>query len=1223
MKISKSMISVAAAAVLMTGFTGCSSDTNNVSTTSGQSHEINNPKGTVTGMVMDTNGNGIGNVTVSVAGQTTTTEESGAYIFYDVPVVNTDSVSATADTGNGFLQVIVSAPEGYLGATVTVYPEAQQLNSGDNQNQGNHAQTNPNTNFIDGYIATAGTAVLPELSATVKGRLEMDGTEASVANTTITLDFLTTANMPEGNRVNPTTIAELQNTVSTTYSTRSYSAVTDADGKFEISNVPADSILRYVVSGYNVAPGEERPQAQSLLNNFLNRITVETRLETGSVDVGDIQLTKIITEDSQSPYVTVVTENTPAANVLNTVFGDRLMLEDDVTASRTFIINFSESIERLSEDDTDVTESITVYSYTQGKYLTATAKVMSGNQLEITMSEDLLDAEVFDVNLLITDFKDDAGNHLDIEVDNTNIDQNGAVVNGADGVDDNRLYVNKNAGNGQAVRIQLMAYTNLNLNADPVTDEAQMKKDILGVAQDGLDDYRAFSNAFNDVNLPKAAIQQLNAPEAWAKLNILGVYQWVAQDPLNRSIFDANAPTVVDSVNVARITFTPSNASAYLITINKPNGQSVNNFTIDGTMGANSNATYTVTAVGVVPKVYTVTAGNNAEDVELVLNNVNIDDIVTITPLDDYGYTGTPQTIALVDNVAPTTKTQQSYMTLFGNAGINSGTTWAPFGDGGELTNPFGNKAPLGTPILGVSPGLLDNLDANGNNILENNEFTTGDETLDKELLAHNGVNPLVDPTKPVITESRVYDATAWAVFSGDLERKIGVAFTEDVNLTGAAAPTYTGATIDMNSFTVVNDVLVNDSGSFLDLGFPGLADVVDNDLVAFTTSNVIALANENHGEVLSFDGIKDANGNIASNADVVLQDRMPAFVEKSYYDGDLVLEFNEPLAVPGNDTWFPYNTYTNMDDEYIIGIRNVGNSDRTIIRVRADNETAGLTTNWELSADGKTLTIYSSHPDMQQTMNGNGIHTLFIAGTEYIEPIYDNELRRHAVVTFGSPRDRHTYVDSLSGEKMQNSWWSWALAERNNPAEMDLRTPRFAAIDMIGEFIVEELSSKFNIGEDANLETQEIVWHFSHPIEVDTDHTVNPGIVFFDSDTTGMAYDSATGIFTANTDAIANTWDGVPPGNSYQHVLAGASFNGDFGDQGGTADSTDNAGSTFMRLSADRKDVTFTFKTQGSAVIQSNDNVGFFGTAGEDSAFRSALTGDEKTAITATPTQP
>jgi len=1112
----KSMISAVTAAVLVAGFTGCSSDTTNItepststSTTSGNNDTISTPKGTVTGTVMDTNGNPISNVKVGLAGMSATTDASGIYVFNEVPVINTaSSVGLLANqTRHNPLQVTITAPDGYMGATVTVTPEAQQISSGD-PSVTDVSQTNPNTNFIDGYLAQAGTAVLPKLGAIVTGRLELQASEASVANTNIALDFRFVGGIVGGN------VAQTQNGVTTTYATSNYNTTTDADGFFRFENLPADSSLQYVVGNY-VVIGEQVLQGGNVLS-------VSTGLENDVINVGDVQVSPVVNNDTTAPMVVSVSEGltvdlatTPLDNQ------NRMMLVDD--ARTEFTLNFSENIDVDSDGsdlpDADMTDSVTVYvgaTVATMQKVDATAEY-NASSLKIILATAPASGDLINVHLVNADFRDMANNPLGL---NANI--------GYDSID---------IAPAVTTQVRLQSFADLNLNAVAVENEAQMEKDTIGVEVDpALNPSREYSNAFNDANLPVAGIQQLNSAETTARLNNLTIAQGFGIVVVN---------------NTARITFEPSNAASFRIT--RADGANIN---LDAVNTVNVN-----TIIGAGTPAVTITVNDNSA-VELVLNAVAIDDVMVITPMDDLNYAGTPKNITLKDNVPATTVLQNSYIN---GAGV-TGRVVQPFGNGGELTNDFGESL-IGTPVVALTPGLLDNLDATGNNILDNNIVTQGDNRLTQELFVHNGRN--VADTARVIPEGLgIYDATAFIEFSANLERKVGISFSENIDLTGVQ-PTYNGANIDMTSFVANNDVTVDDNG------------VPQNeDLALFQTADVMALSNNNELKVLSFDGILDASGNVASNADVVLEDHMPPFIVKSYYTGDLVIEYNEAITSPATRL-----VSVNVTD-------NVGLVSTIVV-------SGANAANWSLSADAKTLTIDSA-------MIPAGLRPLFNFGS-YVESVYSDVEGYNSVDGNG-----HAALDADAQDLHGNTWASWAV-ERDVAGNVDM--PIFASVDMIGEFTVTEQSVKFNIGDDANVVTQEIVWNFSHPIRADEGGDFAAGQVFFDADNAGVTYDAVTGIFTANSTAIGDAWDGAAT-DLYAHELGGDTHAA--GDFSGAITDT---GDTFMRLSDDKKSLTFTFKTNVGATIVAGDNVEFSGTTASQTAFKSALTEDEKTVLSASPT--
>jgi hypothetical protein len=87
-------------------------------------------------------------------------------------------------------------------------------------------------------------------------------------------------------------------------------------------------------------------------------------------------------------------------------------------------------------------------------------------------------------------------------------------------------------------------------------------------------------------------------------------------------------------------------------------------------------------------------------------------------------------------------------------------------------------------------------------------------------------------------------------------------------------------------------------------------------DLAMVTFTDVIALANDYHGETLDFTAaVVDSNDVAAENADVTIIDLLPPFVTRAYWDGDLVIEFNEEIDVSTIDTGECFVRIAGTDD--------------------------------------------------------------------------------------------------------------------------------------------------------------------------------------------------------------------------------------------------------------------------------------------------------------------
>ncbi len=245
MNLKKSMISVATAAVLVTGFAGCGEST---STTTGDASGVivdkNSPTGTVTGLVQDTNGNLLSGVTVHLAGQETITNHGGQYTFTNVSVTTTDGihtplvVTATAPTVDGM---------SYLDATTTVSPQAQLDHCNDSASGCNKT----NTTFIDGFMAQATPIIIVALTGTVTGSVREDMQNA------ICLE-----------------IEQIENIV---YEITEYCTV-PAEGTFTLSNLPVDITMKYKVDDYSVLGDDYVKVSDAIITN-VGYLTLATQDE--------------------------------------------------------------------------------------------------------------------------------------------------------------------------------------------------------------------------------------------------------------------------------------------------------------------------------------------------------------------------------------------------------------------------------------------------------------------------------------------------------------------------------------------------------------------------------------------------------------------------------------------------------------------------------------------------------------------------------------------------------------------------------------------------------------------------------------------------------------------------------------------------------------------------------------------------------------------------------
>ena len=881
---------------------------------------VANPVGTVTGLVQDIQGNGIAGAKVSIAGRTTTTTNEGTYQFTDIPVtgvvVNTSTSAGGTPTdvlGTTMQALVVSIqpPAGYLGATVTVTAPAAVIDYGgdDNCTDSNAGSTvncaeNSNTHsFIDGFIAQAGTAVLPALNASVTGVLRNSVTGESMANTEITLEMMGTYDSagPDG-VVLPA--GAMNNGAAVSYGVKNITTITDANGQFEFTGVPSKSELTPRVAGFKTLSVQD--------HNGQAPTTLSTNNWTTVVEVGAVMVAPIVqVADIVSPFVTRVD------NVTNGVPG---LFNDDVDLTSTgtgLVVHFSEpladsvdasvlenSVEVLVWNDTGASAGDAVYDtdeFGSGNYAAISALTLSADRtsMTVTLDTNLTEGQSVHVNMLAIDFTDTAGNPLTI---------NPAVTMSYDSA-----ITGSSVNNGNFIRLGISTFVEINKGAPAVTS-VQGTEDTTGI--DTFEALTLKNSVFTDVNDADTLISHLNATdddgigasEASARLNAL-----------QNAIGGGAAGVDGDQ---ALITFTPNSAAGYIILVQDELG--VNQTSYANITAITGNVIETNPANVLTGANGSLLTLSDANDVSLVLDNVEAGWAVSIIPVDDLGYGfGTPTSTTLADLVPPTTVLQTSYGVVENSDYLVTGET---FGEGGELVN-VGNATGK-TPILNITAQLLDNLSADGT---ETVLAADNDNSLDKELVANNTVNATTGA--PYITSA--YDSAAYTAMAGAASRTMGVAFSENIASTGT--PAFNGSA-GLSNWTALNDVVKNDNNT-----------VVNVDLMTFDVDSVFALAKDN-GKVIDFTGTVTDTATTPNTADagtnsrVIIRDALPPFIVSGTYNGDtVILEFNEEVVPEHGDVFtfsdgstatisaFPDNGDTSLTNFTLANINGGTNNQLTI----------------------------------------------------------------------------------------------------------------------------------------------------------------------------------------------------------------------------------------------------------------------------------------------------
>lgn len=842
--IKKSLVAAVAAGTLV--LVGCGEDDSNSSnsSTSNESSQyvsVNNPRGSITGLVTDTNGMPIEGATVYLGNQSVVTNAGGQYYFSDVAVSQT--VRNDNDSYAQALSLTIVPPAQYLKASVTVKPQAQLFN-GSEANADTSEVTNPVTTFIDGFNASAGTAVLPEKMATVKGVLRSADSGEALAQVNLALDMISTASEVDQEQE--------QDGVVTSYGIESVTTTTTASGAFEFSNVPADAILKLAADGYAVDED----------NNLAN-----TSDEYTPFDMENVSASKVQSIDDISPWVKAVAEVVDQT-------ATRGMLNDDVTTQ--FTIEFSETMANIDVSG----NSLLVRDVDGGAYLPHSAS-LNGKVLTVTLDSALVAGNEIDVLLLRDDFRDTAMPSNSIGTTVANGD-NSPVRFDED--------LTTSVGSSY-VRIKLKAYIEANQNAEAVDlTDAQQAEDVTGFGS--LLQLQQDNDAFLDVDDERVGIQQLNTADDNDSSDVADAAERM------EDLASAIAATVgyIDDTsveaNAAGIEFASTVADYYEMDVIGSNGLSKFNGLVNKRLvGATFDG-------GVANRFVSDVA--EGEAIYLVVQGVEPGDIVTITPFDQFGYEGQTASLTLEDNVAPTTVLQKAYGV---NADNNNGSVSSlQYGNGGEQSST--PDVEPGIPFLNITPRMLSVVDgtSDGTEELGVEGLLTLKPLFDLNLI--NNISGDANQGEYFIDELNfdaanipgstpgIYDAVAYTAWTGDdtaRTRSIGVAMSENVALTGTD-PIVDTLNADLTNFVANSNVNIEDDG-----------ESTTADLVQFDIDDVVTFGNTDHGSIIDFQAsIQDATGNAgSSNAKVVVGDALPPMVESASYVGnELVINFNEAVAI-------------------------------------------------------------------------------------------------------------------------------------------------------------------------------------------------------------------------------------------------------------------------------------------------------------------------------------
>lgn len=918
------------------GLAGCGDDTSLTSNNSGGNTSNAQPKGDLTGTVIDTNSTPIPGATVNVAGLTTTTDAQGQWRINNVPVVNTEDNSGTPDVdGEGIaLTVVITPPTGYLGGIAEITPEAQTVSSQNEQSSGDNSegQTNPQLLWLDGYLVSTGPIALPKLAATVKILSVKDAASGTpIAGGKVALDFNSTNSglndeTNAGINFQPTGI--------------SFNGTLDANGSITFTALPENSSLNLLIEDYDFtdcgnsgledldpsAPcgsqigkactkGAAKPVAKA--TNAGDICFISTNREVRPITYTEMKARLLeASGDLVHPFLVNATgvfndvsafDGDDYRDVDNTSPG---LLSDGINQSFTF--NFSENLATVTaanvlvfNEDTD--------SYISGFTIDQTNK----KKLIVNLAAPVDAGTTLKFYFLLPQFHDVAGNFL-LSEPNTQLSD----PVGYDGSQIGDICEGQ-CPNVSYIYVRLCIYEEPSTNPGSVVAVQEKIDPRLNGASndDALNQTRSVS--FNDVRdankVPNQSpfyrlTQQVNNPDDLV----------VTVDVMNALGFAFNLGTSevtdVDN-NVARVEFDPIDGfDTYLITVDHVAGGTstltTSNFPLNSYNDCGSP--------GFIDNCETASVlRDSVLKYAFMYEDANEGDLITIQALDDLGNPGQlSNEVIIADNVEPTVALQSSYQDLHDypagvedsadvaddasgcfvrptpvivvdgdnettvHAGVKSFGGVDDGGTGGEVTNP-GSDATVGNVCIGISPELI--IDASGDS--DGNIST-----------AHNELVAGREPSNAILSIAafpEAYDAQAFGDWTAANRTSImGIAFTEGLSSVGT--PSFTGTSGLLSGYLVQNETN----------GKPTVNSIVRADtqyLVSVNVSDALALANGEHDEVLGFVGATDESGNAATAAAapfLSIRDEWAPYVVTAVRNelGDLVVTFNEPVVIEDND---------------------------------------------------------------------------------------------------------------------------------------------------------------------------------------------------------------------------------------------------------------------------------------------------------------------------------
>jgi hypothetical protein len=276
---------------------------------------------------------------------------------------------------------------------------------------------------------------------------------------------------------------------------------------------------------------------------------------------------------------------------------------------------------------------------------------------------------------------------------------------------------------------------------------------------------------------------------------------------------------------------------------------------------------------------------------------------------------------------------------------------------------------------------------------------------------------------------------------------------------------------------------------------------------------------------------VEDTTGNPADNAQVVVNDLMPPFVEYAYWDGNLVIQFNEAVAPDTSAADTNCSAPSSTTDVVVLFQPNNLFAGPAHVGVHCAT----------LSNNDTMLTIPAANLNQAGVSQGNYFPSSGTNAMVYDEPTVAAYVAQapgpynHGIMSVGDIPDAHgnTGYANAGG----NQWSQWDNPHGANDF-VDVtggqlcEEPTFAVADVVGNFdITSQDLSLFEPGDPncsvaATPVTHRITYTFSHPLDLDAtfgNSGSNPGCsLTCDSDTTVSGECTVTEV---NTTCLTGSW--------------------------------------------------------------------------------------------------